>query len=158
MRLALMKRPTTEDVREQMGGCPLCGADSSHLHVEERAPYRKQPMTLSWLGISLPRWVRGTKETVCHECGSSFSGGRMHNWNIAKSARRYADIGKTRFPLPFEKRKKSLTDTLIDQLHPGKRHLVNLRKRTAITKKEKRMLRLTNWARSRDGLPPLQDD
>lgn len=159
MRLALMKRPTTEDVRKMDShGCPLCGADSSNLHLEERAPRRCQPAALDWLGISSPRWIRGTKEIVCHECGTSYTGGHLHNWNLAKYQRRFADFGKTRFPLPFEKRKKSVMETLIDQLPPAKRHLVNLKKRNAIVKKPKRMQRLENWARSKQGLPPVYDD
>lgn len=158
MRLALTKRPTTADVRAQDRGCPICGEDGSHLHLEERAAHKSQPTALDMLGFSAQRWIRGSLEIVCHSCGTSYSNSVVRDWNAAKYSRRFADFGKVKFPLPFEKRKKSLRQTLIDQLVPAKRKLVNLKKGNTIWKKPKRMRRMENWARSCQGLPLLQDD
>lgn len=159
MRLALMERPTLEGVLQRnREGCPICGAGHSALRLEECAPRHSQPTSLGFLGIAAKRWVRGTVEAVCLECGSSFADGKIHSWNVAKSARAFADFGNTKFPLPFEKLTKSLPGTILDRIDSRKHHLVHLRARKGLMQKDVRHQRVNNWARSKAGLPLLESD
>lgn len=159
MRFALMRRPTVEDVRGMdKRGCPICGADSSHLQLGEEPAYKSQPTALEFLGISCKRWIRGMLSSYCGECGTNYRGSKVLDWSVAKYARKFTDFGNVKMPLPFGKRKKSLLSTLRDQLKPAKRHLVNLRKRTALVKKPKCMRRMQKWGMILHGIPYREED
>lgn len=165
MKKALMRRPTQQQLSDSGSGgtCPCC--DAGVLRYGEEPSYVSSPFALLFLGINVRRWLRNRLALYCDACGTSFSGGRhLSAWSAARVSRRWADFGCVKFPLPRRARgrkkrrtDKSLSQTLIAQLHPRKRGLVNLKVGRALMKRDKKLARSVRWSFIRRGETPPDD-
>lgn len=126
IQLALAERPSQAMVdRLYPKGCPFCEAAPGRTLLVKDEARRVRPALLTRLGIDCSRLIRNVFHAECTQCGASSSGSALHDYNVYQCARRFADMGSIRFPLPLEGRGRSLENTVWVNLSPKARKQVN---------------------------------